>query len=256
VATSAGDLTLYRYKCTNQGYTEDLGDGVSLTLMLIPSGEFMMGASEEEPESNDDERPCHLVRVSKFFMGQHPVTQAQYERVMETNPATRYEAKLVAPDMPVVGVSWEDATAFCHRLSEQTQKHYRLPSEAEWEYACRAETETAYHFGPQLTSELANYRGEVGQMTTVQNYPPNRWGLYDMHGNVWEWCQDSWHDSYEGAPEDGSARVKDGSDLRVLRGGSWHNIPTHCRSAYRVNYDAVNRYGNFGFRVVCAAPRA
>jgi formylglycine-generating enzyme required for sulfatase activity len=238
MATSLDNLTLHRYKCTNKGYTEDLGDGVALTLMLIPAGEFMMGASQNDAESVDAERPQHLVKVSQFMMGRYPVTQAQWRVVAGYEPVdinlNAKPSQFTGDDLPVEQVNWHEATEFCKRLSAKTPKNYHLPSEAQWEYACRAGTETAYHYGDKITTELANYSSEVGQTTAVGTYPPNRWGLYDMHGNVLEWCQDHWHSNYEGAPADGSAWMAGGnSSNRVLRGGSWDHNPRGCRSASR-----------------------
>jgi len=275
-------LTLHRYQRTNKRYTEDLGDGVTLPLMLIPAGEFWMGQTETETAelkrqvSEDDyqryysrELPRHRVTVPSFFMGKTPVTQAQYKAVMGHNLAEQYDAdRFVAPDKPVVGVSWDDAQAFCQRLAERSGKDYRLPSEAEWEYACRAETETPFHFGPTISPELANYDGTraygVGptgedrrQTTPVGRFPANRWGLCDMHGNVWEWCEDDFHNSYDGAPTDGSAWVepdRSKTGLRVRRGGSWINAPWDCRSAYRGSFNADSRSNLIGFRVCCSAP--
>lgn len=258
--TTAENLTLHRYQRTNQSYTEDLGDGVTLTLMLIPAGEFMMGAPEDELDIAENERPQHLVKVPQFLMGRYPVTQAQWRVVagykreaidLEPDPS-----RFKGDDRPVERVSWHQATEFCQRLSERTGKNYHLPSEAQWEYACRAETTTAYHFGPQLTSELANYGRRVGRTTGVGSYPPNRWGFHDMHGNVREWCADYWHNAYKGAPVDGSAWIEGGdSNLRVVRGGSWYSYPRNCRSAYRFTSSPDFRDYVFGFRVVCVAPR-
>jgi formylglycine-generating enzyme required for sulfatase activity len=261
MATSPDTLTLHRYKRTNKSYTESLGNGVSLTLMLIPAGEFMMGAPVGEPDSHDNERPQHRVTVPVCLMGRYPVTQAQwravagYDRIdIDLKPApSRFEGD----DLPVERVTWHQATEFCQRLSAKTQKNYHLPSEAQWEHACRAETETAYHFGDQLISELANYGSSVGQTTEVGTYPANRWGLHDMHGNVWERCQDDWHSNYEGAPIDGSTWIEGGnSGRRILRGGSWFSYPRNCRSAYRFNIGPGSRSFYYGFRVVCSAPRA
>jgi formylglycine-generating enzyme required for sulfatase activity len=174
----------------------------------------------------------------------------------------------------VENVSWEDAMEFCSRLSQRTGRTFTLPSEAQWEYACRAGTTTPFHFGETITSNLANYdasfiyangpKGEYREQTTpVGMFPANAWGLQDMHGNVWEWCLDHWHDSYEGAPTDGSAWVdgegligEDTSDRpRLLRGGSWFYVPQDCRSACRLRYLPVNRVvSSFGFRVCCLPP--
>jgi len=260
MATSLDNLTLHRYKRTNKAYVEDLGNGVSLTLMLIPAGEFLMGASEGEPESNDRERPQHRVELPQFLMGRYPITQAQwrevagYDRVeIDLNPAP---SRFQGDDLPVEQVTWHNAVEFCQRLAAKASKNYHLPSEAQWEYACRAETTTAYHFGDQLTEDVANYGQKVGQTTPVGQYPANRWGLCDMHGNVYEWCQDHWHSNYEDAPNDGSAWIEAGDfKYRVSRGGSWIYIPRYCRSAFRNGFepgsdDAVN-----GFRVCCSAPR-
>jgi formylglycine-generating enzyme required for sulfatase activity len=258
VATPPDNLTLYRYKRTNQGYTEHLDDKVTLTLMLIPAGEFMMGAPQDEPDSEDRERPQHLVKVPQFFMGRYPVTQAQWRVVAGYDPVDRHldrePSRFKGDDLPVERVRWPDATEFCKRLSAHAKKNYYLPSEAQWEYACRAETETAYHYGDKLTAELANCSSEVGQTTAVGNYPANRWGLHDMHGNVWEWCQDPWHWSYDGAP---SAWIDGGdSSYRVRRGGSWYDSPRNCRSASRYSNNPVDRVISNGFRVCCVAPSA
>ncbi|ASC73373.1 sulfatase-modifying factor protein [Halomicronema hongdechloris C2206] len=242
--------------------SEDLGSGITLELVSIPAGEFLMGAPADEEGRSDDEGPQHRVQVPEFWMGKFPVTQAQYQAVTGKNPS-----KFKGENRPVEKVSWEDAVAFCQKLSEQTGRTYRLPSEAEWEYACRAGTTTPFHFGETITPDLANYngnytygsgpKGTYRQKTTeVGRFPPNAFGLYDMHGNVWEWCQDVWHSSYEGAPTDGSAWLKGGDqDRRVLRGGSWGAFPRYCRSASRLRYYPDNQYGSIGFRVVCSPPR-
>jgi formylglycine-generating enzyme required for sulfatase activity len=163
---------------------------------------------------------------------------------------------------PVERVSWNDAVTFCERLSQKTQKYYRLPSEAEWEYACRAGTTTPFYFGESITPELVNYdgnytygsapKGQYRQQTTdVGSFPPNAFGLYDMHGNVWEWCQDDYINSYNNAPTDGSA-LTGRSSTKLLRGGSWYSLPGNCRSAYRTIYFLDNYFGLIGFRVVCS----
>ena len=244
---------------------------MTLTLMLIPAGEFIMGAPKSEPESKDNERPQHRVQLSSFLLGRYPVTQAQwsvvagYERVdrdLDPDPST-----FKGDNRPVEKVSWEDAQEFCKRLSVATGKDYRLPSEAQWEYACRAGTETPFHFGETISPELANYegrstygdgsKGEFRQETTeVGSFPANDWGLHDMHGNVWEWCEDDWHSNYNGAPEDGSAWVESNRTeaSRLLRGGSWDLDPRNCRSAYRYDSPRVDRHYLIGFRVCCVPP--
>ncbi|MDB9505517.1 formylglycine-generating enzyme family protein, partial [Microcystis aeruginosa CS-338/01] len=170
-------------------------------------------------------------------------------------------------DRPVEQVNWYDAIEFCARLSKLTGREYRLPSEAEWEYACRAGTTTPFYFGETITGELANYNaynsyaeepdGEYRKQTTpVGQFPPNAFGLHDMHGNVWEWCADTWHGNYDGAPTDGSAWIENGDDNRSpLRGGSWFNDPYFCRSAFRYYSGRRVYYYYFGFRVVCGAGR-
>ena len=255
-------------------FTEDLGNEVTLEMVSIPGGKFLMGTESGEIErlvKKYDweyfryEKPQHEVTVKPFFMGRYPVTQAQWQAVMGNNPAEFQDS----PQNPVENVSWHDAVEFCQRLSEKTGRKYRLPSEAEWEYACRAGTKTPFHFGETITGELANYdasetyaeeaTGEYRQKTTpVGSFLPNGFGLYDMHGNVWEWCADNWHDNYEGAPTDGSAWTTGGDEDRSpLRGGSWNDVPVNCRSAYR--YDSFRgRFGinlDVGFRVVSESGR-
>ena len=231
-------------------FSEDLGNGVKLDMVAIPDGKFMMGSPEDE--GNDWEKPLHEVTIQPFFMGKYPITQAQYRRVMGKNPS-----RFQGDDRPVERVSWDDAVEFCQTLSNQTGKEYRLPSEAEWEYACRAGTTTRFYFGGELNENLANYGSNVNKTTPVGSFPPNAFGLYDMHGNVWEWCADTWHDNYEGAPTDGSAWNEGGDDNRSpLRGGSWLNRPEDCRSASRIYVNRRDLHvSNLGFRVVCGFGR-
>jgi formylglycine-generating enzyme required for sulfatase activity len=237
-----------------------------LEMVAIPSGRFMMGSPASEHERYDDEGP-HEVMVSPFFMGKYPVTQGQWRSIANT-PVVEQEldsdpSEFKGDNLPVESVSWEQAQEFCARLSRKTERSYRLPTEAEWEYACRADTTTPFHFGETVTGKLANYNSDViyqkeakvkrrGQTSPVGEFAPNAFGLYDMHGNVWEWCQDDWHDSYEDAPSDGSAWIsRDSSGLKVLRGGSWDYDPWYCRSSD----DPEIRIFNVGFRVVCEMPR-
>ncbi|NES64409.1 MAG: SUMF1/EgtB/PvdO family nonheme iron enzyme [Okeania sp. SIO2D1] len=237
--------------------TEDLGNGVSLEMVKIPAGRFLMGSPETEAERIDWESPQQNVDVPEFFMGKYPVTQEQWEAVMGNNPS-----KFKGASRPVDTVSWNDATEFCQKLSDRTGKKYSLPSESQWEYACRARTTTPFYFGETITSELANYRGEFTyadqppgeyrkETTDVGIFPPNVFGLYDMHGNVWEFCQDVWHENYNGAPNDGSAwETGINSDYRLLRGGCWDYYSRNCRSARRGYCSADFLSDDRGFRIV------
>jgi eukaryotic-like serine/threonine-protein kinase len=236
----------------------------ALDMVLIPGGPFLMGSPEIEEGHLSSESPQHLVTVPPFFMGRYPVTQAQWQAVMGENPS-QFKQKS-GENLPVENVSWHDAVEFCQKLSELTGRTYRLPSEAEWEYACRVRTTTPFHFGETMTTELANYHGDYSygsgpkgeyreETTSVGSFPANAFGLQDMHGNVWEWCLDHWHKNYKGAPTDGSAWLTEKDDsYRVLRGGSWILNPGLCRSAIRDGYDPGNRYDFLGFRVACVSP--
>ena len=243
-----------------------------IEMVAIPGGTFLMGSPDDEPNRSNYESPQHEVTVAPFFMGAYPVTQRQWRAIAELPQIERE----LAPDPsrfkglnhPVEQVSWYDAVEFCARLSAFTDRQYRLPSEAEWEYACRAGTTTPFHFGETISAELANYRasstynggpkGEYRKETTsIDRFGiANAFGLSDMHGNVLEWCQDHFHSDYKGAPTDGSAWIEGGdSNRRILRGGSWYRTPRYCRSAYRY-VDGPGGGFNIGFRVVCSAPRA
>ena len=270
VTVDAKGQEINRSKGKASYFTEDLGKGVSLEMVVIPAGSFQMGSPDTEEERSDDESPLHQVTVASFCMGKYPVTQAQWQAVaalpqvnrkLDSNPS-----RFKGTDLPVEQVSWYDTLEFCARLSQKTGREYRLPSEAEWEYACRAGTTTPFHFGETITPELANYNGNCTygsgtkgkyreQTTPVGSFKvANAFGLYDMHGNVWEWCADHWHSNYEGAPTDGSAWLSDNDNhSRLLRGGSWFYFPWYCRSAYRNFYVPDNRSYNFGFRVVSPA---
>jgi len=197
-------------------------------------------------------------------MGQTPITQAQWRRVMGTNPSQFQGLRADRAQRPVERVSWNDAMAFCNKLSQLTGRLYSLPSEAQWEYACRAGTSSPFHFGGTLISQLANCDatqsdgeappgGRRGETSAVGLFPANGWGLHDLHGNVWEWCLDAWHDSYRGAPDDGRARVSEDSQeaSRLLRGGSWLSLPGYCRSAFRDLSRPDDAGNDVGFRVVC-----
>jgi formylglycine-generating enzyme required for sulfatase activity len=263
-------------------FTEDLGQGVKLELSVIPAGTFQMGSPKTEAERFGVDTQ-HPVNVPSFWMGRYQITQAQWKRVVALPKVNRYlnsdPSYFKGDDRPIEQVSWFDAVEFCDRLSRLTKREYRLPTEAEWEYTCGARTTTPFHFGVTITTDLANYRGTDQQLsgetypgsygagpkgiyreqtTDVGSFPANAFGLYDMHGNVWEWCLDHWHDDYKGSPTDGTAwldKNADENESRVLRGGSWDSYPRYCRSASRLSFDPRTSYYNFfGFRVVCLAP--
>ncbi len=269
-------------------YEEVLGDNIPpLIMMVIPEGDFIMGSPKTEPKRYNDESPHHKVTVAPFWLAQTPITQAQWNFVanlpqIQQELSPKYNNN--ENDHPVTELSWYDAMEFCARLSRYTGSYYRLPSEAEWEYACRAGTTTPFHFGETITGELANYdatstyanepAGEnPGKTIPVKSFSPNAFGLYDMHGQVWEWCADPWHENYEAAPKDSRVwdeknknknhyqnilesidlLLKDDRD-RVMRGGSWFYNPDFCRSACRDgNYPVVRNILN-GFRVACGVP--
>jgi formylglycine-generating enzyme required for sulfatase activity len=243
---------------TVTGYREELADGIAIPMLRIPEGELLMGSPQHEAERLDDEGPQHRVKLQSFFLGQMPVTQAQW-RVVAGWPKLECElaldpSRFKGANRPVEQVSWEEAMEFCHRLRERTQRRYTLPSEAQWEYACRAGTTTPFAFGETLTPELANYDANFiygSGLEGVYREQTNAWGLHDMHGNVWEWCEDHWHDTYQGAPTDGSAWMSGGDTRRLLRGGSWGNHPLDCRSAFRLRNLPVIRYHIVGFRLCC-----
>ncbi|MFN7739837.1 MAG: formylglycine-generating enzyme family protein, partial [Cyanobacteriota bacterium] len=253
-------------RITVSGYEQELAKDIAITMVQVPAGSFQMGSPASEAERRGNEGPQHRVELQSFFLGQTPVTQAQWKEVaswpqvdLKLNPNA---ARFKGPNRPVEQVSWEEAMEFCRRLSQRTKLVYTLPSEAQWEYACRAGTTTPFAFGDTLTPDLANYDGNYTygsgpkgqyrlQTTDVGSFAGNAWGLQDMHGNVWEWCLDPWHNSYTGAPADGSAWTVGGGTSRLLRGGSWLDLPAYCRSAYRIDNHPDVRLNDFGFRVCC-----
>ena len=233
-------------------FIETLPNQVPLEMITVPTGNFLMGTLSLDYNYPTDEKPRHKVNLLSFAIGKYPVTQSQYEAVMAINPSYLKNN----PQNPVENVSWNDAQAFCQKLSQITGKTYRLPTELEWEYACRAGTTTDYYFGDDA-SQLGDYAWYLNnsQATThpVGQKKPNAWGLYDMIGNVREWCADTWHDNYDGAPTDGSVWIEYGNDNRSpLRDGSWGIIPDTCRYAFRNNNNRRDyRDFTFGFRVLC-----
>lgn len=222
-------------------YIENL-NGVSLELIQVPAGKFTMGSDQ-----NADEKPPHQVSVPGFYMGKYEVTQKQWKAVMGNNPS-----HFTGDDLPVETVSWDDAQAFCKKLQEMTGKAYRLPSEAEWEYACRAGTTGDYAGN---LDAMAWYDKNSGSKThPVGQKQKNAFGLFDMHGNVWEWCEDLYHQNYNDAPKDGSVWASGGdSKFRVLRGGSYILIARYCRAAYRYLNSPDYRLDFVGFRCVISA---
>jgi formylglycine-generating enzyme required for sulfatase activity len=250
-----------------QYFAETLAPGVALHMVSIPGGSFKMGSPSGR--GLDNERPQHLVNVEPYFIGKFPVTQVQWRAVANYSKAEHAlnpdPSSFTGDNLPVESISWDDAVEFCTRLSRKTGYTYRLPSEAEWEYACRANTNTEYHFGSKISRDFVNYSAgnvatvvvnwfrkqtsEVGSFQVANNF-----GLYDMHGNVCEFCLDFPHESYAGAPKDGSAWVKDHDhkmlSLRLARGGSWFTTADPVRSAFRLGNFSNRTSRHMGFRVV------
>jgi formylglycine-generating enzyme required for sulfatase activity len=293
---------------SNAPFQEKLPNGILLDMVYVPDGEFLMGSPLNEADRHESESPQHKVKIPSFFMGKYPVTQAHWNAVSlldkVNQPLKPNPSRFKGDSRPVECVSWNDAIEFCERLSIYTGRDYRLPSEAEWEYACRAKTTTNFYVGAKLLPRYANYKtisrvaletgkrtfvfpitpvlwgidtvvGHVGQRkhetTNVGEYRCNSFGLYDMHGNVWEWCQDFWHENYDGAPTDGSPWVEGGElNERVLRGGSFNSLQNFCRSACRFGkapefvspldlfsssmiFADITGSTTIGFRVCCSA---
>ncbi len=243
--------------------TEDLGNGVGLEMVYIPGGTFMMGSPKRfggmfltEIGRNKDEGPQHKVTIKPFYLGKYTITQPQWQAVMGDNPS-----RFKGINRPVENISWYDAIKFTKQLSKNVGKDYRLPTESEWEYAARAGTKTPFYFGATISSLVANYDGNYTyasepievyrqQTTNVGTFPPNAFGLYDIHGNVWEWLVDFWHDNYKGAPSNERAWLEDGEvPHRLMRGGSWEDCPNDCRCAYRYGYATNNNCGRRGIRI-------
>jgi eukaryotic-like serine/threonine-protein kinase len=244
-----------RQSSSTRCFSESLGEGISLDLVAIPGGTFVMGDNRH----HQDEQPLHQVTLPAFYIGKSPITVAQYRQMMGENKGCGLEL-----DDPIEQISWHDALEFCTKLSHQTGRKYTLPSESQWEYACRAGTNTAFHFGDIITPDLVNYNGDYPyagaptganreRATPVGSFPPNAFGLVDMHGNVWEWCLDTYQPSYQGAPIDGSAWINPDAterDKRVMRGGAWDYVARGCRSAVRCSLAPDLRLNGCGLRVV------
>jgi eukaryotic-like serine/threonine-protein kinase len=245
-----------------QIFQEELGRDIFLTMVKIPAGRFLMGSPPGEPARTVKEQPQHQVSISEFYLGQTLVTQAQWAAIFPDRQNGSIDNNLV----PVHSINWLDAIDFCDRLSQKTGHNYRLPTESEWEYACRANTTTPFAYGDTITPSVVNYNGNCPygqapkgefrqQVTPVAKFPPNLFGLYDMHGNLWEWCLDEWFDDYRNSPSDGSAmgnlNLKDDRLFRVVRGGSWFSHAQICRTANRTGLFAAFRHSFYGMRVVC-----
>ena len=266
-----------RERRETRSYVEALGRGSSLEMVRIPSGSFLMGSPDSEYKREPEEGPQRQVAVSEFYFGKYEVTQEQWRAVAllpKVNREMTVEpAKFKGARRPVESITWFEAKEFCDRLSRKTGLLYRLPSEAEWEYACRAGTITPFHYGETIATELANYQGSNdpsrGFEGSYGNGPAgdfrretvligtfkaaNAFGLFDMHGNVSEWCEDLYFDSYVGAPSVATPRIQDGDDaFRALRGGSWTYDAAWCRSAYRDWADPNERLQECGLRVACS----
>jgi formylglycine-generating enzyme len=235
-----------------------LVNSISLRLVLLPPGVFAMGSPDEEEGRRSNEGPRHETAITApFYLGAGPVTQGQYEQVMKINPSRFHAGAGGGAELPVESVSWDEAVRFCRALSElpdekQAGRVYRLPTEAEWEYACRAGAETPFSYGTSLAADAANFDADAmppEAPTASGVYPANHFGLHDMHGNVWEWCAD-WYAAgyYRGAPRNDPKGPETGQ-LRVVRGGSWRNHAATCRAAYRNAYLPGNRDAAVGFRV-------
>jgi formylglycine-generating enzyme required for sulfatase activity len=236
-------------------FTEDMGNGILLEMILVPSGIFKMGSLPHQ--GNPDEQPQHLVSIKSFLMGKFLTTQGQWKTVMGKLPPCRFKGD----HLPVERVSWEDAQKFCQRLSKITARNYQLPSETQWEYACRAGTNTPFSFGETLTVNVANFNGEhtfqdeprgfyFHATSEGGKFPPNAFGIHDMHGNLWEWCADNWLENYTSSPRDGDSYQDKNSKFRVARGGSWHEPPSLCRSAARLRVLQSEADEVMGFRVI------
>lgn len=232
-------------------------NSIGMKFCLIPEGSFMMGSPESEARRETDEGPQHQVTISKsFYMGQSEVTQKEYEEIMGNNPSN-----FKGNNLPVEIVSWNDAKEFCRKLSLKDGKTYRLPTEAEWEYACRADTNLAFHFGNRLDASKANFDGNkpygiastgvnLQKTAEVGSFKANAWGLNDMHGNVSEWCEDYYVSDYYENSEKIDPQGPSSGTFRVCRGGGWSYDAGDIRSAYRSAYKPTEAYYDIGFRVI------
>ena len=242
-------------------YIETLGNvqgkSIGLEMVYIPTGKFYIGSPTSEIGHSTEESPRQIINIRSFFISRFPITQRQWKVLMDNNPAIF----IGNSDRPVESVSWDDVQSFCQKLSDRTHKPYRLPSESEWEYACRAGTITPFCFGETIAPNLGNYNAAIPykyapagisntSTTEVGSYPANAFGLHDMHGNLWEWCEDVWHDDYDLLPIDGTAHTQGGDrSCRVVRGGSWRDPADYCRSAKRSKNATNQGDRSTGFRI-------
>jgi formylglycine-generating enzyme len=234
---------------------ETITNAIAMKLTLIPAGEFLMGSPADDSDAQDDEKPQRRVQITTpFYLGVTEVTQGQWQAVMGTTPWEREGYVRQGADYPATNVTWDEAQEFCRKLGRREGKTYRLPTEAEWEYACRAGTTTKYHCGDD-DARLGDYAWfdknayDVGEKYAhaVRRKRPNPWGLYDMHGNAFEWCADKYDEHYQ--KTSGKSGLIDES-LRMIRGGTWNGGASVCRSAYRAFQEPVTRQPHYGFRVV------
>lgn len=280
----ANGKVVNRHNAEKESFIEDLGNGVKLEMVKIPGGSFSMGSTKEQAEqfkqeierycekckngiseaNASHELPQHKVNIKDFYMAKFEITQAQWKAFIKLNPSNFKDNNL-----PVENVSWNDCVRFCKLLSQKTGIAFRLPTEAEWEYACRAGSNSHFSFGDTVAPDVVNYDstlpfGKAPEDKYRETTLPggklgvaNAFGLYDMHGNVYEWCEDIWHEDYTDAPTDGSAWMTGGDKTkRVLRGGAWDVNAYNCRSAYRLA-DFPDKRGigpSLGFRIVATLP--
>ncbi|MGY6528873.1 MAG: bifunctional serine/threonine-protein kinase/formylglycine-generating enzyme family protein [Cyanobacterium sp.] len=253
----------------NKFFVEYLGEGVNLEMIFIPAGTFLMGSPNTDSEKEKDETPPYRVNIFPFYISKYPITQAQWRFVSSLPKVQRFlkdaPSAFRGDNLPVEKISWYDAQEFCLRLKEYTKRAYRLPTEAEWEYACRGGSSSIFSFGNIINPQFANYDSRKNakannsgddkfdrKTTPVDSFFPNGFGLYDCHGNVWEWCEDHYTPNYVNKSKDGSAfRSQLSTTPRVVRGGSWSLPSNYCRSAKRSSYSADSTYNFVGFRVAC-----
>jgi sulfatase modifying factor 1 len=250
--TLASDLPVHAQE--KKDPPKDFTNSIGMKFVWIKPGSFMMGSPKEEKERADNEIQHKVTLTKGFYMGVYTVTQEQWKDIMGNNPSRFKDEK----NLPVESVSWDECQDFIKKLRKKDKKPYRLPTEAEWEYSCRAGTKTPFHFGDTISTEQANYDGKFtygdgkkgvdrAKTTPVGSFPANAWGIHDMHGNVWQWCQD-WHGDYP-QKEVVDPQGPNEGQFRVNRGGSWYDYPRNCRSASRLRGEPGYRYLGLGCRL-------